>query len=289
VQPPAPTAERSARSWKDIAVWAGTFVAALLGIGLIVAALGSAANVIPKIGHPDYSKLSTGDVASLLVAGATLLLADFTALLAWYTRRSIEATRREADIAERALGASNRHADIADQTLAAVKDQAKTAIEQVKATNEQARIAQDQLAASWRPLLAEPRPRRFLNFQPLLNQPWGVGVTFVNIGAGPAFAAKALLSLGVASNVTFALRPNIVQPGGELNAVFNLSPLTDGVDLAISKALAEGTAIDPTVTVLYTDIGGERAWRSRAKLVNPGSWEIVDVEVAVIDKEFLKP
>src|SRR5437660_1769672 len=101
---------------------------------------------IPGARQPDYGRVSTGDVASLTVAGATLLLADFTAALAWLTRRSIDATRREAEIATDALKASNRLATTAEQ-------QAKITQELVTATNKQAEIAQEQLAASWRPIM----------------------------------------------------------------------------------------------------------------------------------------
>jgi len=142
------------------------------------------------------------------------LLADFTALLAWFTRRSIAATQREADIAQQALTAANRHADIADETLKAVQAQAAIAKEQVDATNAQARIAQEQLAASWRPLLAEPRPREAFDVPAsTTEQAFRFDVRFVNIGAGPAFIAKAFLSFGVAGNPVKTILPKIVPPG----------------------------------------------------------------------------
>ena len=261
----------------------------LTSAALLVGALAAAVGRFPGIARPDFGKLSTADLASIIVAAATLLLADFTALLAWFTQRSIAATQREADIAQQALAAANRHADIADETLKVVQAQAVIAERQVDATNAQARIAQEQLAVSWRPLLAEPRPRAGFGV-PIVTteQPFRFQVRFVNIGAGPAFVAKALLSLGAAVKGAEAIAPKIVPVGESVGLTFVFTPQTDGVDLAIGKAFRAET--DLLVTVLYQDISGERAWRSRARLIPSGGGnerELTDLEVETIEKVFL--
>ena len=278
------------RRWTkgDVAVAIGVSVVGLFSLALLVGAAAAAAGLVPGIATQGFARLSTADIASLIAAGATLLLADFTALLAWFTRRSIAATQREADIAHQALAASNRHADIADETLKAVQAQAQIAERQVDATNAQARIAQEQLAASWRPLLAEPRPREGFDVPGSTDQAFRFSVRFVNIGAGPAFVAKAFLSLGAAGNAAKFLIPNVVPPGDTVWAHFVLTPKTDGVHAAISRALHIDAEL--SVTMLYTDISSERAWRSRARLVpanQQSERELTDLEVTMIEKELL--
>jgi hypothetical protein len=93
----------------------GITLGALVGIGLIIGATALAFRYVPVPRLPEG--ITMADVAGLAAAGATLLLAVFTALLAWMTRRSIDATEREASIAALALAAADKQADIAERSL----------------------------------------------------------------------------------------------------------------------------------------------------------------------------
>ena len=96
-----------------ILVNAGLVLGAATATGLFASAVLAARGQLPGIPPTDYSHgFSTGDLAGLAVAGGTVLLADTTALLAWLTWRSIAETRREAEIAERALAAAQEQARI---------------------------------------------------------------------------------------------------------------------------------------------------------------------------------
>jgi hypothetical protein len=257
--------------------------AALLGAALLLLAAVIAVGWFPGVGRPDYAHgISAGDLASLAVAGATLLLADFTAILARLTGRSLAATRREAKIAEDALAAANKQAALTADLVAA--------------TNEQARIAREQLALTWRPLLADPwgtaDPQRGLDdieIRPTLDQPFAFVVTFANIGAGPAFVKKGLFMLGSAAHLATDVKPAIVARGSQVRLYFDVYPKADGVQNAIAVALA-GSGVQPTVGAFYHDIGGERAWRTGGRLVKQGTyqWRLVDVEVADVGLEYLK-
>ena len=283
------------------------------GIGLIALAVAIALQVVTP---PAYAHgVSTSDIAGLAGAGATLLLADFTALLAWITRRSIDATQREADVATQALAASNRQAEIAERALRAVQDQARLAQEQVdatnelaraaqeqvratseqaeiaqdqvKATNDQAAIAQAQLAASTRPMLAEPRETHFINVSANLNQAYEFQVKMVNIGPGPAFVRKGMFSLGVAHVWSKEIVPKIVAPNGEVLINFLVHP-TKGEAIAVTNAILQDSD-QLNAGALYHDISGNRAWRSRGRIVRRGTnqWLLTDVEVADIELTFL--
>jgi membrane protein implicated in regulation of membrane protease activity len=254
---------------------------ALLGIGLLALALLIGLEVLRPTGTALY------DATGVVAGGATLLLAVFTGLLAWVTRRSIDATQREADIAAAALAASNRQADVAEKALKAAQGQAAIAERQVTATNEQARIAQEQLAASTRPMLAEPRDLYWVRVAPDLNQPFGFALRMTNIGPGPAFVKKALFSLGAAFLVASDIKPKIVAPGGTVTIEFAVNPKT-GVDIAITNALLQGSS-QLTAGALYHDISGERAWRSRGRLVSTDgvSWQLRDIDIEAVDLIFL--
>jgi hypothetical protein len=129
----------------------------LVGVALVVLAVLTAIGWAPGMHPPDYRKISAADVASLAVAGATLLLADFIAILAWLTRRSLAATRREAEIAEAALAVSNRQAATAERALA---------------------VAEQQRTEQWEPLVTAR-----------LDQTpggWPRSVTVTNLATGPA-------------------------------------------------------------------------------------------------------
>ena len=272
-------------------VVAGFIVGAVVGAALIILAVLTAIGWVPGVRHPDYGVIAPGDVASLAVAGATLLLADFTAMLAWLTRRSLAATRREAEIAEAALEASNKQAATAEKALGAAREQATISERLVEATNKQTAIAQAQLVASWRPILADPLvvgpgkvpdSIRSIEIRPTLDKPFDIKIALVNIGVGPAFVNQGLLSLGAALNVTKDLGPKIVPPGGIVLLVFTLNPTTME-DIAITNGLGRGDEL-LAAGALYKDISGEHAWRSRGRLVRQGTydWQLVDVEVADI-------
>ena len=282
---PAPAAARVGMRPIDWVIGGLISLGALIGISLLALAVVIAAQVWTP---PRYQNgVSASDITGVVAAGATILLADFTGLLAWVTRRSIDATQREADIATAALAASNRQAEIAEKALKAAQNQAEIAERQVKATNDQARIAQEQLAASTRPILAEQRQAEFIDVTPDLNQQYGFAVRMVNIGTGPAFVKKALFNLGAAFNATFDIRPKIAAPGGEVVISFAVDP-RKGEDIAITNDLLRDSN-QLTVGALYHDISGQRAWRSRGKLVKRGTnqWLLVDVDVADIELTFL--
>jgi hypothetical protein len=118
-QPPTPQITGRRLGIGGWLVVLGITLGALVGIGLIAGAIVLASGAVPVPSLP--TGITMGDIAALMAAGATLLLADFTALLAWITRRSIDATQREADIAAQALAASVRHADIAEAALKATQ------------------------------------------------------------------------------------------------------------------------------------------------------------------------
>jgi hypothetical protein len=271
------------------AVWTGAVVAALLGIGMLAIAIAATVGWL-SIGHLDFTRVGVGDLASLAVAGATLLLADFTAILAWLTRSSIKATQREAEIAEAALVASNRQAKIASDALAAAHQQAKIADRQVEATNKQAQIAQDQLSASWRPILTETSllTSPGVTISPSLDKTFGVRVPFMNIGRGPAFVAKGMLGLGVAVTPTHNVLPKIVAPAVQVDLIFTISATANGVDKTIADALIDGQ--DLSVAVFYTDITGSIAWCSRGQfqhLEQTSTWIVRDVELTSVELALL--
>ncbi len=254
-------------------VIAAFIAGALAGATLIILAVLTAIGWVPGVRRPDYGAAAAGDVA-------------------WLTRRSLAATRREAEVAEAALQASNKQAAAAEQALAAAQEQAKISERLVEATNKQAAIAQAQLVASWRPILADPltvglgKAPRSIEIRPTLDKPFDIHVALVNIGVGPAFVNQGLLSLGAAMNVTKDLGPKIVPPGGLVLLVFTLNP-TAPEDIAITNGLGRGDEL--LAGALYKDISGEHAWRSRGRLVRAGTydWNLVDVEVADIELRFL--
>jgi hypothetical protein len=279
---------------RDWVIVAGITVGTITGVGLIALAVAIAVKVVPA---PSYQQgVTTGDLAAAIGAGATLLLADFTALLAWVTRRSIDATQREADIATAALAASNRQADVAEKALKAVQDQVDIAKEQLSIAKEQAaaatersRLEREQFAATTRPHLADPRTTGFIEVTPDLVRPFGFEVVMVNLGPGIASIAKGMLAMGSVVILADAVKPKIVAAGDEVRLAFSLSPVGGGVsDHAIAKSMVSGQNLQ--AGALYSDITGQRAWRSRGSLVHRGSsqWLLVDVEVTDIDRALLE-
>ena len=263
----------------------GIVIGVLVGIALVAFAIAVVLQAAPAP-HPSNG-FTTGDVAATIGAGATLLLASFTALLAWVTRRSIDATQREADIAAAALTASNRQADVAEKALKSAQDQVDIAKEQLAiakeqaaAASERARMDREQFAAMTRPHLAEPRTTKFIEVTPDLVRPFGFEVVMVNLGPGIASVAKGVLAMGTVIILADSIKPKIVAAGDEVRLTFTLTPHGGGIsDHAIANAMVNKQNLQ--AGALYSDITGLHAWRSRGNLVNRGStqWLLTDVEV----------
>ncbi len=134
------------------------------------------------------------ELALVIVTGG---LAIFTGAMAFFTRRAVEVGKRTADAAEK---------DIAQGA-----ELVRIGQEQVRESQRQADLALSALSVGIRPLLADPRPAGFADFQEekLLfgapgrispTVPWGnlwweedgdgsvrhFSVAFENIGSGPA-------------------------------------------------------------------------------------------------------
>jgi hypothetical protein len=283
-QPQAAPTTRPPMRRRDWLIVAGIGLGAITGVGLTAFALAIALGL--AAGPHLSGGATTGDVAAMIGAGATLLLASFTALLAWVTRRSIDATQREADIAAAALAASNRQADVAEKALKAAQDQVEVAKEQVAIAREQAAADKEradrerqQFEATTRPQLAEPRATQFVNLTADLVRPFGFEVVMVNLGPGIAFVAKGLLAMGSVIVMADAIKPKIVAAGDEVRFTFNLSGQSGLSDHAIANAMVNKQSLQ--VGALYSDITRQRAWRSRGSFVNRGTdqWLLVDVEV----------
>jgi hypothetical protein len=159
---------------KSPIVIAGFIGGALAGAALMILAVLTAVGWVPGVHRPDYGNVSAGDVGSLAVAGATLLLADFTAVLAWLTRRSLAATRWEAEIAEAALQASNRQAATAEGALAAAQEQARIASDTLRELRQSREL-------EWRPILVRATIESGVSSGKAYRQ-----VELRNIGRGPA-------------------------------------------------------------------------------------------------------
>ncbi|TMC52338.1 MAG: hypothetical protein E6J20_11745 [Chloroflexi bacterium] len=87
---------------------------------------------------PGGHSMTPADLASMAVAGATLILATATVLLAIYTGRSLQQGREELNVAQAALQAAERQAATSAQQVEATLDQ-------VKVSQDQAKTARDAL------------------------------------------------------------------------------------------------------------------------------------------------
>jgi hypothetical protein len=259
----------------DWLIVGGVVVGTAIGITLIAASLALAAGWVPNVPAPDYSKgVTTTDLGSLAVAGGTALLAAFTALLAFTTRRSIDATQREADIAADALRASNRQAEAAESAMKAAKDQVA--------------IAKDQLAASIRPQIAAPRLIEALNIQPSVTESFRVILNPVNLGPGTAVVTHGYLTTGEATVEADIIQPRIAAAGDQLRIEFRISPPASPLAHSISEVMNRGGETE--LQVMYRDVVGQRAWRYRGGFVCVSShprgrdesdsyWVLRDVDV----------
>jgi hypothetical protein len=115
-----------------------------------------------------------------------------------------------------------------------------------------------------------------------------VDVIFENVGPGPAFVTKGLVSLRVATTAAFEIGPRIVATDRPVRANFRLAPATTGVDRAIATALSNRRTV--TVGAVYHDIGAERGWQTRAHLTwneAMGRWLLMNGQISSIELQLL--
>src|SRR5207245_638180 len=97
---------------------------------------------------PGGRAMTSPDLASVAVAGGTLILATVTVTLAVFTRRSLDQGRAELSLAEASLKSAQELAKQSSEQVAAT-------LEQVKVTQDEADIARRSLEAGWRPFLVD--------------------------------------------------------------------------------------------------------------------------------------
>ena len=272
------------QGWSHRIAVVGLWVAATIGTVLVAYAILSLLGVVPSLTAPTHG-LSGADLASLAVAGATLLLAAFTAQLALATNAALQLARRETSVAERAL--------------ATAQSQTAKVAEQVEATNRQGALAERALESSWRPMLVDvPSGMAKREIPPFLAMDAAevnvykapesglrlVAVSLRNIGSGPAFVSKASLSMGaVGAQMTDA--SSLVIARDEIAHVeFRFDPSATPELAAVAGGLDNDQPC--RVNVEYSDLGGHQ-WRSWAHLRRYRAW-IVD-KVELFDGDALKP
>jgi len=260
---------------------------ALLGWGLLVL-LGVAATaltgwsllgllgIVPPPA-PGGQALTSPDLASMGVAGATLLLATVTVLLAVFTRRSLELGRAELALAEASLKAVQEQAAKQAEQVAATQAQVAATQAQVAATQAQAEVARQTLEASSRPVLTDVPMGPETRYSPMLGQVPAseiavgkdqqgtvtVEMPLRNIGSGPAVIKKATLSVGQLHTTAAALTSSIVAVGESVLIGFEIKP-KGAVLVNLASQIA---AMQPCiVTVDYGGQGGPGSWRSRVYL-----------------------
>lgn len=204
--------------------------------------------------------MSAPDLASLAVAGGTLILATATVLLALLTRRSLELGRTELTLAEATLKQSG--------------EQVAATLEQVKVTHDQAEVARQTLESSWRPFLVDVP----LGYAP--GNDMGitdaavvsaykradtggayVAVSLRNIGSGLAIIKWARLSFGELHETATSFSSSIVAASEVVRIRFEIRPEGAVVKNMVSQVEAKRPF---EVTVVYTDQAGRNKWRSRA-------------------------
>jgi len=232
--------------------------------------------------------LTPPDLASMGVAGATLLLATVTVFLAVFTGRSLAFGRAELSLAE--------------ASLTTAQEQAKRSAEQVTATLAQVRVTQDQadiarrsLEVGWRPFLvdvpfgyAAPPPTSIgitdaavVEADKLQSGVGRIAVSLRNIGSGLAIITKAGLSFGQLHTTATKLSSSIVAVGEVVRITFEIQPAGAVLINMVSQIEARTPFI---VTAIYTDQGGINTWRSRAYFKAPidqphGRYEVEKVEL----------
>ena len=234
-------------------------LAALVSIALIVVPI----LLLYKIPVPDTPALASNtgltstDVISLVVVGATLLLALLTGSLALFTRLAVLTGREEARVANDA----------------------------VELSREQNAIARESLEASWRPVLVDvPLGKYFtgtsdpavIQVAPPSTAPLSGSVPFRNVGSGPAIVkAGAVSADGVAWVVSFS---STIVPLNEITQVSFAIP-RDRPEL---KPMVESIERrNPFIASLsYTDQGGRNIWVSKAHVVPTArGWEVRQIDL----------
>lgn len=238
---------------------------------------------------PGGHALAPPDLASMAVAGATLLLATVTVALAVFTRRSLALSRAELTLAEASVTAVQEQAKKLAEQVAATH-------EQVAATQAQAAVARQTLESSWRPFLVDvpvgyaTRPvfspggtvmadAAGINFYKRENGTARVAVPFRNIGSGLAVIAKSGLSFGQLHTAATSFSSSIVAVGEVVRVVFEIEP-AGAVLINLISQLDAGKPF--VVTVFYGDQSGVGKWRSRAQVFRPAgnvNYEVLNVEL----------
>jgi hypothetical protein len=270
-------------------------VASLTILGLVAATLTGWA-VLGLLGlvqppSPNGTALTPSDLASMSVAGATLLLATATVFLAAFTGRSLSLGRAELSLAEATLRTAEEQAKRS-------ADQVTASLQQVKVTQDQADIARRSLEAGWRPFLVDvpfgysaPMGQVFGITDAAVVQTYKrddgsamVGVSLRNIGSGLAIITKAGLSFGQLHTTATQLSSSIVGVGEVVRLTFDIKP--EGAVLLNMVSQVDGQ--QPfIVTAIYTDQGGSNKWRSRAyfrRLAQAAQYEVEKVELYVGDE-----
>jgi len=238
--------------------WAALLVLAALEAFVTGWALFALFGVVSPPGHAT----ATADLASIAVAGGTLILATVTVVLALLTRRSL------------ALGAAELKA--AEDSVRAVNEQTGKLADQVTATQGQAKVARETLEATWRPFLVDV-PYGFatrgsarggsgdaavINVWKNDNGSMEADVPLRNIGSGPAIINRAEVSVNQLHERASRWSPAIVAPGEVVRLRFEVA-----LGTATRNALVDALAnLRPcVVTVFYSDQGTGK-WRSRIQL-----------------------
>src|SRR5260370_39316832 len=247
--------------WRPVVGW--------LGWTLLLVSLGAAAgltgwSLLALLGtapapSPGGHALASSDLASMAVAGATLLLATVTVLLAVFTRRSLDQGRRELLLAEEAVRSAQEQAKKQAEQVTATQAQ-------VAATLAQADVARQTLEASFRPALVDVPLGPATRFSPMLGHVPGaeiamgtdqqgtvtVEVPLRNIGPGPAVITKAMLSVGQLHGPASALASSIVAVGESVLIGFEIKPQGAVLINLASQVAAMQTCV---VTVFYGEPG----------------------------------
>lgn len=280
---------------------AGVLGWGLLGLLGLAAVVLTAWSVLGLLGlvpapAPGGKTLTPTDLASMAVAGATLLLATVTVFLAVFTGRSLALTRAELVLTETSLKAFQDQAVATQAQAAAMQSQvgatqaqAAAIQNQVAATQEQAAIARQTMEASWRPLLVDvpwelaQRSSAFqgktdaaeIDINKTQEGDVTVEVPLRNIGAGPAIITKAGLSVGQLHAEATNLSTAIVAPDQIVRATFKIKTGTPTANGLISALSAQEPFV---VTVFYGDQGGTGSWRSRIYIHRPPNYRVYVVE-----------
>ena len=226
------------------------------------------------------ARLSTTDVATVTVAGATGLLALSTVLLAVSARRAVAAVQRAVEATDTALTSSQDQVKVAQQQLG-------VGFDLVEASNRQAAAAQRALEASFRPLLSEV-PRGFRTYpesgreievvrdqvehiedesQVIAGAEYGrpgyYSVALRNVGTGPAVVTDVRLQAGDVAWHECTISAAVVPPGELSRFTFTIPADRDALVPIRNDILRSNTML---VVVGYTDQAGLHRIRTEAHL-----------------------